>query len=43
MFALPAEPRKRSPESLERRVEQMRERLAKGGELANFALRELFP
>jgi site-specific DNA recombinase len=38
-----AEPRKQSPESAQRRVELMRERLAKGGEIARCVLRELFP
>ena len=37
------EPRKVSTESVERRVKQMRERLAKAGEVANSVLRELFP
>ena len=37
------ETRKQPPESVERRVEAMRERLGKGGEIARCALRELFP
>jgi hypothetical protein len=41
--AKPAEPRKLSTESVERRVEVMRGRLAKVGEIAWAALRELFP
>jgi hypothetical protein len=36
-------PRKQSPETIERRVELMRERLAKGGEIARCGIRELFP